>query len=105
MVLVGADFELIAVQATKRKRPFTEKAFKALFAVSAIVVASIWRKLERNEGLPRRSLPEHLLWMLAFLKVYATETILASLFHTNVRTYRDWVWSMTKAVHYLEVVR
>lgn len=102
--LVGADIERLATQALNRKKLLTLRKFKALFAFDPIVVASIWRKLCREEALPAQAVPKHLLWMLCFLKVYSSEHVHAELFNTNERTFCDWVWRMMKAVHYLEVV-
>ena len=74
----------------------------AIFPV--FVCAYIWAKLNHEQLLPRGAKPHHLLWSLAFLKVYGTEGQMAALFGLTRKTYRQWVWLMIESMYYIDVV-
>ena len=40
--------------------------------------------------LPEDLKPQHLLWSLMHMKIYATETVLASYLKVDERTFRKW---------------
>ena len=84
MVLVTADAfwrlaenELLAT--------LTDRSFRAHFGASPALVAELW---DRIQPPPDGSAPVHLLWTMAFLKMYETEETRASRFGTSAKTWR-----------------
>jgi hypothetical protein len=75
-----------------------EREFRSLFGVSAFVASKIWRRCGTIGSLPPGAKPKHLLWVLLFLKVYATESVHRSIVHTSRKTWRKWVWLMVPVV-------
>ena len=102
--LFGAHIQLYAKKALQNHKFLSHRQFLSLFGATPRIVASIWRKIRREELLPTGGTPVHLLWLLAFLKVYGTEPQLALLFHTTRKMFRDWVWKFVDAIYYLDVV-
>jgi hypothetical protein len=81
-----------------------ERKFKANFGCSLQVASKIWILLDvLNEG-PRGGQVKHMLWALMFLKVYATEEVLADKTGVHRDTYRKWVWLFVPRIASIEVV-
>jgi hypothetical protein len=72
------------------------------FGVSPVVVCSVWNRMSLWCCLPEKCRPKHLLWTLLFLKVYATELILATLCGCDPETYRGWVKSVLEGLNRLQ---
>jgi len=103
--LVGADFLVAALGTLHSRNGLHLCQFDAIFGCSDVIAASLWRKLVREELLPERAQPHHLLWALAFLKIYGTEPTMCQLFKTTRKTWRQWVWPMIDALFYIDLVR
>ena len=102
--LVGAHIELYAKKALQYSKFLSHRQFISFFGITPTVVASIWRKICREGLRPNGGTQIHLLWSLAFLKMYGTEPQMAMLFHTTRKTFREWVWRFVDAIYYLDMV-
>jgi len=83
----------------QRSAAVESRRFKAFFGVKAERASDAWSLLLNYNLLPPKAEPEHLLWALLFLKLYATEEINASLVGHDPDTVRKWTWLMVKALH------
>ena len=72
--------------------------FRSHFGTSPRICAYLWKSMT----LPNGALPEHLLWALLFMKVYATEAVLANMLGVCRNTFRKWIWLVLGAMHALE---
>jgi hypothetical protein len=70
--------------------------FRAHFGTSPGVCAVCWNMIEGR--LPGNFFYTHLLWALLYLKVYATESVLASKCMCDEKTFRDKVWVVLKTI-------
>ena len=69
-----------------------DRAYRSIFGTNWNVVAEIWQLLEK-EGGNKNKKPVHLLWALAFLKIYSNEQSLVMMAGgATLKTYRKWVW-------------
>lgn len=85
------------------ERTLTNAArFRAFFGISPAICTDIWNLLRPEENMRRGAMHFHLLWAFAFLKIYATEVVLASLFHCDEKTFRKWSKIFVVAVSWLE---
>ena len=78
------------------------RRFRALFGASPNVFCVLWSLL--CVARPPGSKPIHLLWVLMFLKVYATEHVHAALAGVGEKTYRKWQWIFVKLLASLQLV-
>ena len=101
---MGVHMELYAKKALHHSKYLDHRQFVGFFGVSPAVLASVWRKILREELLPAGGTPIHLLWSFAFLKMYGTEPEMSMLFHTTRKTFREWVWRFIDAIFYIDVV-
>jgi hypothetical protein len=85
------------------KHGFNRK-FRSFFGLGPRVTATVWNTLVLQDKLPPGGLVKHLLWCLAFLKLYATEAIYSSMFSVTEKTFRKWVWKFLNKIHTIEVV-
>jgi len=76
--------------ARRRSIERENRRFKAFFGVKAERVSEVWSLLIGYKLLPPKAEPEHLLWVLLFLKLYATEDVNASLLGRDPDTIRKW---------------
>ena len=65
------------------------RAFRSYFGMSPLLCVHVWDELDSS--LPKGASPRHLLWSLAFLKIYATEDVMVSIAKTTRKTFRKWV--------------
>ena len=72
-----------------------------MFGVSRPIVAQIWLMTHEK---PQGTHVKHLLWALIFLKLYASESIHASLAGVDEKTFRKWSWVWIKTIATLEIV-
>mmetsp|Transcript_13384 Transcript_13384/g.25123 ORF Transcript_13384/g.25123 Transcript_13384/m.25123 type:complete len:294 (+) Transcript_13384:69-950(+) len=70
--------------------------FRSHYGTSPGVCAICWNQIANT--LPQHMVYSHLLWALMFLKVYATESVLASKCGVDEKTYRDKVWTIVKCI-------
>ena len=78
------------------------RLFGEHFGVSPWVVACVWNKLVQYSFVPAKGSVKHLLWILLFFKVYATELVLASICECDAETYRIWNRKMLEALGQLK---
>jgi len=88
---------------SKSKRVSSER-FAAAFGCSPKVAAALWNRLDGKELLPRDALVKHLLWGLAFLKLYNVERAQAPPSGADEKTFRKWVWIVLDALAELDLV-
>jgi hypothetical protein len=67
------------------------------------VVKILWELVIRDKLQPRGGRPEHLLWMLLFMKVYPKQglgclVVGASANTVDPKTLRKWVWGFIEAI-------
>ena len=80
-----------------------ERAFCALFGCLCHVAYLLWKQLNAHGLLPQGGTMTHLLWTLAFLKVYPSEESLKSLFGgADIKTIRKRVDQFMTSVALLE---
>jgi hypothetical protein len=70
---------------------------------SVRVVKILWELIVRDKLQPKGGRPEHLLWMLYFLKVYPKQgpgclVVGASAGAVDPKTHRKWVWAFIEAI-------
>ena len=80
-----------------------KRRFTSLFGTSPNICAYVWGGL--GNMLPIGGEPQHLLWGLLLIKVYATEQVLSIIAGVDRKTYRKWAWKFISAVSELKVVR
>ena len=78
------------------------RRFKEAFGVSSRRCVIIWKFLQLNaqEGdmIKEQVHPQHLLWTLFFLKVYATRSLNASLAGCDEKNFDKWIWILLEAL-------
>jgi hypothetical protein len=66
------------------------------------VCARLWGLLELHGNIREIFVqPKHILWALCFLKVYASQYVLASLLHVDRKTLMRWTWIVVENIHWL----
>ena len=80
-----------------------DRRFRELFGVGPLVALLAWQLLNVHNLVPQGGTFLHLMWTLAFLKVYPTETVLAGLCGgCDTKTVRKWIWLFVYALSNLE---
>lgn len=80
-----------------------DKAFRALFGCCCTVAYALWKLLIAHHLLPEGGAMTHLLWTLAFFKVYPTEGAMRRLCGgADSKTIRKWVDDFTMSISLLE---
>ena len=70
--------------------------FREFFGCDPEVANSIWTRICLKQkrspaGLPRGSMPKHLLWALTFMKTYSIEAVLCRSFGiSDKKTFQKW---------------
>jgi hypothetical protein len=70
--------------------------YRAHFGTSPGVCALLWNEI--STIVPRKYCFKHVLWGLMFLKVYATEPVLAGKIGVDEDTFRDHIWVVIRAI-------
>ena len=73
-----------------------ERKFRALFGCSPEACQDLWKITFGYQKAGTQ--PNHLLWALLQLKVYATEDVLSAMIGVDRKTFRKWVWPMIKSM-------
>lgn len=89
----------IAGQATTKSSYSSLRRFRSFFGTSPDVCVILWHQLQTR--IPEHGSPEHVLWALLFLKVYATEDVLCSFVRVDRKTFRKWCWIFVDAISHL----
>ena len=81
-----------------------DRRFRQNFGVGPRVVAYLWDMLDPYSTIGIEGLsPEHLLWSLLFLKVYAKESIHCAMAgRVDEKTFRKWSWLFINEISFLE---
>ena len=74
------------------------RRFRAAFGTSPRVCSVLWSKCHESFDIPVNALPVHLLWVLLFLKLYASEQVNAALTKSDEKTFRKWSWLFIEAL-------
>jgi len=110
-ILLIECIELIAAGMLHMQYIDTEVAwhmrkFRAFFGVSPYLICCLWQQLFAAQLLGEDDQPKHLMWMLLWLKVYATEEALTNIAGCkSEKTFRKWVHIYLVRVGSLDVVR
>jgi len=80
--------------------------FREFFGTSLLVVNKLWWLLVKNDLLPEKSRPKHLLWTLYFLKVYPKQSpgcsvVGASSSAVDPKTFKKWFWMFIENIQEL----
>ena len=110
----AADFVTIGADIMNRSPPsifsgghsraFNER-WAAHFQVEPEVCENVWTRLDTTEfdGSDEEGQPCHLLWLLVFLKTYATWPVISSMCGgIDEDTVSKWVWIFVCKISYLE---
>ena len=89
---------------TRLNKTSFNRRFRSWFGLSPRVTSRVWNTLELQRKVPVGGLLKHLLWTLAFLKLYETESVYSSMFCVSDRTFRKWVWEFLAKIHTIELV-
>ena len=102
------DIEILIhfnASATYGRRRLDARQFKSFFRASPRTISVLWFMLcDQQKSPPFKVI--HLLWALAWLKQYPTETVLAALFKASAKTIRKRVKMVLEAINsrYFDVV-
>ena len=85
------------------------RLFREFFGTSVDAVEIVWDLLIRDDLLPEKGRPKHLLWALHFMKAYPKQgpgcsVVGASAGAVDPKTFRKWVWAFIVAIAELEEV-
>lgn len=86
----------------ERSLKMEERNFREWFGCRQLVALAVWSMLVKTDLLPAGGELHHLLWTLAFLKVYAREHVMAVSFASDRQTVGKWVWLFLDAIASLE---
>ena len=80
-----------------------DRRFRELFGARMEIVVHIWVMMEKDDLLPPKSKPKHLLWTLYFLKCYPKEgpgcaAVGESKGAIDPKTMRKWVWLLLERI-------
>ena len=74
------------------------RRFRSFFGVDPDVCTCLYSKTFRFMEGKKGSIPQHLLWALMLMKVYATEGVLASFAGVTEKTFRKRAWEYIQAI-------
>lgn len=79
--------------------------FVSHFGTTPLICQCLWAFLiQFKVGIPKGGRPYHLLWALLFMKLYASEQVLANMVGTTPKTFRKWIWPFVAAIARLEPI-
>jgi hypothetical protein len=100
--IVLTKFALVGTNSQSNKS--FNRRFHAAFGCSPRIVAIAWNTIIKQQLLPEKGRTVHLLWTLAFLKLYNTENFFSSWLHVDEKTFRKWVNLFLKALEKIKLV-
>jgi hypothetical protein len=94
--------KIIGLRANRSEK-IARRRFKAHFGATPEKCTTVWNLVCRsssNNGLPFEQVakPEHLLWGLMLMKMYATEITMAAKVGTDEKTFRKRAWQAIEAI-------
>ena len=72
------------------------RRFHALFRCCLAQCLELWRNISVANLLGGH--PDHLIWSLLLMKVYATESVLSLIAGLGRKTYRKWAWRFHESI-------
>jgi hypothetical protein len=107
MSVTAETFLDLGQEITNRRKRVAAKTmisrFRATFGTSPKICALLWGMVESRTVLPNGAKPVHLLWALAFLKLYCAEAVLAALVGgVDEKTFRKWAWYFVEQISDLQ---
>jgi hypothetical protein len=107
--LIANDFSLIGAELMGRDSSHGsaltfDRRFRSTFGTSPDVCAVIWNMLDPYNTIAHEGTsPQHLLWALMFMKMYAKESVRCSMAGgVDEKTLRKWVWIFVIEISFLE---
>jgi hypothetical protein len=99
---ISFGLEIMKRRLTRRTDVF-QRRWKEMFGVTPEVCSKLWDLCDPYNAMPNAVKPVYLLWALAFLKQYNTESNSASAVGgPDEKTYRKWVWLFVDEISYQE---
>lgn len=95
----------VAEQTVFHRRSATNRTFRSFFGCNSGVATFLWNRARRQRLLPGDFTPKHMLWTLAFIKLYETEAVLSGICGCDEKTFRKWVWKGIDVLFDLDLVR
>ena len=86
----------ISAKCMKDVKETDKRRFRASYGVSPEVCTQVWHLIYFS--LPVIQKIDHLLWALLFMKVYASETVLAGIVEVDEKTFRRHVWTVISSI-------
>lgn len=86
--------------------PTNKGRFSSHYGVSPFIISEMWKVISTDHNsnpLPPAAKYAHLLWSLLFLKVYATENVLAGIVGVDEKTFRKWSWLFVQRIAKLKL--
>ena len=81
------------------------RRFRSFFGCSSQVATALWNRARKKKLIPVDFSPKHMLWTLAFIKLYESEAVLAAICRCDEKTFRKWVWKGVDVLGELDLVR
>ena len=83
----------------------TEKCrkFSNMFGPMPDVIYIIWKRLKKEDLIPTKGQPKHLLWGLMFLRTNMAEDMMTSITRSCRNTTRKWKWKLVYALKELKI--
>jgi hypothetical protein len=94
----------LRIQSTNFHLVELDRRIRSMFGFPPNIIAQTWNLIAENNKTPEGCLFKHLLWALAYLKLYLPYDCYAGIFNTCVATYRKWVWALLETISGLNVV-
>lgn len=79
--------------------------FRAFFGCSLETTAEAWNIMVDADLLPRKGMVYHLLWTLAFLKLYNNQRVLATICGVCELTLRKWTKLFLNALSEIDIIK
>jgi hypothetical protein len=99
------EFERLAEQTVIHRSAWRNRRFRSFFGCSSRVATALWNRARKKKLLPVDFAPKHMLWTLAFMKLYDSEEVLAAICRCDAKTFRKWVWKGVDILGDLDLVR
>jgi AraC-like DNA-binding protein len=80
------------------------RRFRSLFGCSPKVLTALFNTLLKQNLISTSAKVQHLMWALAFLKSYNTESYFAMTYRVSEKTIRKWIWFFLERISQLDVV-
>jgi DDE superfamily endonuclease len=104
-IFVELGNSIMQRHAKTRSAKTEERRFRGHFGTSPEICSILWDMVDPGRTMPKGARPKHLLWSLAFLKLYLNEEALSGLAGgVDEKTLRKWTWIFVYAMSDLEAI-